>query len=237
MRTPAKARDSLELQDSLDVVFREPALLAQALLHQSYLNEATEDGIESNERLEFLGDAVLGLIISEKLYQDLPDRSEGHLTQIRSHLVRWDTLTRVARRISLGDYLVLGHGEELSGGRDRPSNLAGGLEALIGAVFLDSGLKRAQKLVLHLLKPDLAEIAARGATTDSKSAFQHVAQTHWRETPEYRLTSSEGPDHAKLFCVEVLVGNRVMGRGQGPNKKQAELNAAGQALTSLAKSS
>lgn len=237
MRTPTKARKPLELQESLGIAFREPALLAQALFHRSYLNEAPEDNIESNERLEFLGDAVLGLIISEKLYQDYPDHSEGHLSQIRSHLVRWDTLAHAAQRISLGDYLVLGHGEELSGGRDRPSNLAGGLEALIGAVFLDSGLKRAQKLVLQLLKPDLAEIAARGAAADSKSAFQHVAQSRWREIPEYRLTSSEGPDHAKLFCVDVLVGNRVMGRGQGPNKKQAELNAAGQALASLAESS
>jgi ribonuclease-3 len=236
MRTPTKARESQELQDSLGIAFREPALLAQALFHRSYLNEAPEEDIESNERLEFLGDAVLGLVISEKLYQDYPGLSEGHLSQIRSHLVRWDTLASAAQRVGLGDYLVLGHGEEISGGRGRPSNLAGALEALIGATFLDGGLKRAQKLILQLLKPDLAEIASRGAAADSKSEFQHVAQTRWREIPEYRIVSSEGPDHAKLFSVEVLVGNRVMGRGQGRNKKQAELNAAGQALESLPES-
>ncbi len=234
MRTPTKAREPQELALSLGIAFREPSLLAQALFHRSYLNEVPEYDIECNERLEFLGDAVLGLIISEKLYQDYPDFSEGKLSQLRSHLVRWDTLASAAERIGLGNYLVLGNGEELSGGRDRPSNLSGALEALIGAAFLDAGLTQARKLILQLLKPDLEEVAARGATADSKSEFQHVAQTRWHEIPEYRLISSEGPDHAKLFKVEVLVGSRVMGNGQGRNKKQAELNAARQALETLA---
>ncbi|HEU4760448.1 MAG TPA: ribonuclease III [Dehalococcoidia bacterium] len=233
-KAPAKPRSPQTLQTTLGISFRHPPLLEQALVHRSCLNEVPEQELESNERLEFLGDAVLGLVVSEKLYRDYPALSEGHLSQIRSLLVRWDTLAEAARRIDLGDFLILGRGEELSGGRGRPSNLAGALEALIGAAFLDGGLTRARSLVLRLLKPDLDEIAARGVTADSKSALQHVAQTRWRQIPLYRLVSSEGPDHAKLFTVEVMVGSQVMGRGQGRNKKQAELDAARQALEELA---
>ncbi|MDO8615762.1 MAG: ribonuclease III [Dehalococcoidia bacterium] len=222
-----------ELEQKLDIAFRNPALLQQSMYHRSYLNESEQE-VESNERLEFLGDAVLGHVISEKLYRDYPALSEGHLSQIRALLVRWDALARAAERIALGDYLVLGRGEELSGGRGRPSNLAGGLEALIGAAFLDGGVPRAKKLVLRLLKPDLEEIAAGGFTADSKSELQHVSQTRWRQIPHYRLISSEGPDHAKLFTVEVTVDDQVLGRGQGRSKKQAELNAARQALETLA---
>ena len=228
-----KARPVSQLARELGVVFKEPELLQQAMHHRSYLNEAGES-VESNERMEFLGDAVLGLVVSDKLYRDYPGLSEGHLSQLRAILVRWDALAAVAERIGLGDYLVLGRGEELSGGRNRPSNLAGGFEALIGAAFLDGGIPGARKLILKLLKPDFAEIAARGVTADSKSELQHVAQTRWHQIPEYRLISSEGPDHAKLFTVEVVVGSQVVGQGQGRNKKQAELNAARQALETLA---
>ncbi len=229
----ANARPAADLARSLSVVFRDAALLQQAMYHRSYLNEAGES-VESNERMEFLGDAVLGLVVSEKLYRDYPALSEGHLSQLRAILVRWDALARVAGRINLGDYLVLGRGEEMSGGRTRPSNLAAALEALIGAAFLDGGMTGAKKLILKLLKPDFEEIAAQGVTADSKSELQHLAQTRWHQIPEYRLLSSEGPDHAKLFTVEVLVGNQVVGQGQGRNKKQAELNAARQALETLA---
>ncbi|TMC00086.1 MAG: ribonuclease III [Chloroflexi bacterium] len=228
-----RARPAEKLAAALGVAFKNPPLLQQALYHRSYLNESGED-LESNERMEFLGDAVLGIIVSDKLYRDYPTLSEGHLSQLRALLVRWDALAGVAQRIGLGDYLVLGKGEELSGGRNRPSNLAAGLEAIIGAAFLDGGLARARTLVLKLLKPEFEEIAARGITADSKSELQHVAQTRWHEIPEYRLVSSEGPDHAKLFTVEVAVGRQVMGQGQGRNKKQAELNAARQALETLA---
>jgi ribonuclease-3 len=227
------ARPIAELQERLGVTFKDLAKLQQALYHRSFLNEAAED-VESNERLEFLGDAVLGLVISERLFKDYPELSEGKLSQIRAILVRWDALANAAERISLGDYLVLGKGEEMSGGRKRPSNLAGGLEALIGAAFMDGGMRVAQKLVLRLLKPDLDAIAAQGFSADSKSELQHLSQTRWRQIPTYALTSSEGPDHAKLFTVEVSVGDQVLGRGQGRNKKQAELNAARQALETLA---
>ena len=232
-----RPRSPSELASALGLSFSDADLLQQSLYHHSYLNEAPDREIESNERLEFLGDAVLGLIVSEKLYRDYPALSEGHLSQLRALLVRWDALAQAARRIDLGSYLVLGRGEELSGGRERPSNLAGAYEALIGAAFLDGGMTKARKLVLRLLKPDFDEIAARGVTADSKSELQHVAQTRWRQIPEYRLISSEGPDHAKLFTVEVCIGDQVLGGGQGRNKKQAELNAARQALETLAATS
>lgn len=227
------ARPVEELQRKLGVTFKDVATLQRALFHRSYLNEAPED-VESNERLEFLGDAVLGLVVSERLFKDYPQMTEGQLSQVRAILVRWDALARAAERLELGEYLVLGKGEELSGGRRRPSNLAGAFEAVIGAAYIDSGFRFAQRLVLKLLKPDLDEIAAQGFNIDSKSELQHVSQTRWREIPHYTLISSEGPDHAKLFTVEVTVGDQVMGRGQGRNKKQAELNAARQALETLA---
>ena len=226
-----------QLASDIGVNFSDSELLQQSLYHRSYLNEAPDREIESNERMEFLGDAVLGLIVSEKLYNDYPALSEGHLSQLRALLVRWDALAQAAQRIDLGSYLVLGRGEELSGGRNRPSNLAGAFEALIGAAFLDGGMSKARKLVLRLLKVDFEEIAKRGATADSKSELQHVAQTRWHQIPDYKLISSEGPDHAKLFTVEVSVGEQVLGQGQGRNKKQAELNAARQALETLAATS
>lgn len=235
--TISRPRSAEDLAKQLGVAFTNPDLLQQSLYHRSYLNEAADREVESNERMEFLGDAVLGLIVSEKLYRDYPLLSEGHLSQLRALLVRWDALAQAAQRIDLGSFLVLGRGEELSGGRNRPSNLAAAFEALIGAAFLDGGMAKARKLLLRLLKPDFEEIARRGVTADSKSELQHLAQTRWHEIPDYRLVSSEGPDHAKLFTVDVCIGEQVLGRGQGRNKKQAELNAARQALETLAATS
>jgi ribonuclease-3 len=231
---PKKRRTLASLTKALDIAFRRPALLEQALVHRSYLNEAPELELESNERMEFLGDAVLGIVISERLYGDYPALSEGHLSQIRALLVRWDTLAEAAERISLGEYLVLGRGEEMSGGRNRPSNLAGALEALIGAAFLDGGITKARKLVLRLLQPEMEKVAAGAVAVDSKSQLQHEVQARWHEIPRYRLVSSLGPDHDKTFTVEVVVHSEVLGRGEGRNKKQAELAAARQALEALA---
>lgn len=236
MATVTKRKRPITLLKSLGIDFRRPALLEQALVHRSYLNEAPDLEIESNERMEFLGDAVLGLVISDRLYRDYPGLSEGKLSQIRALLVRWDTLAEAAERISLGDYLMLGRGEEISGGRSRPSNLAGALEALIGAAFLDSGLTKARRLVLYLLGPELEQVAAGAVAVDSKSRLQQVVQARWHEIPKYHLVSSIGPDHAKTFTVEVLVHREVLGRGEGRNKKQAELAAARQALEALAAS-
>lgn len=236
MATVTEPKGTTSLLKSLDISFRRPALLEQALVHRSYLNEAPELELESNERMEFLGDAVLGLVISERLYAEYPALSEGHLSQIRALLVRWDTLADSAERISLGDYLMLGRGEEMSGGRTRPSNLAGALEAVIGAAFLDGGITKARKLVLTLLEPELEKVAEGAVAIDSKSQLQHEVQSRWHEIPKYKLISSVGPDHAKTFTVEVMVQSEVLGRGEGRNKKQAELAAALQALEALAAS-
>ena len=232
--TTSKAPDSL--LRSLDIEFRQHALVEQALVHRSYLNEAPELDLESNERMEFLGDAVLGIIISDRLYRDYPALSEGHLSQVRALLVRWDTLAQAAERICLGEYLILGRGEEMSGGRTRPSNLAGALEALIGAAFLDGGMTKARKLVLQCLQPELDKVAAGAVAIDSKSQLQHVVQARWHEIPKYRLVSAVGPDHAKTFTVEVVAHSEVLGQGEGRNKKQAELAAASEALDALAAS-
>ncbi len=233
MATVTKRKGPATLLKRLGMDFRRPVLLEQALIHRSYLNEAPDLELESNERMEFLGDAVLGLVISDRLCRDYPGLSEGQLSQIRALLVRWDTLAEAAERISLGDCLMLGRGEEMSGGRTRPSNLAGALEALIGAAFLDGGLTKARRLVLQLLGPELEQVAAGAVAVDSKSQLQQVVQARWHEIPKYRLISSVGPDHAKTFTVEVLVRSEVLGCGEGRNKKQAELAAARQALEAL----
>ncbi len=218
------------LQTALGLKFKDPSLLQQALVHRSYLNEARALGLESNERLEFLGDAALGFIVSQKLCADFPHLSEGDLTQLKAALIRWETLARAAERLSLGDYLLLGRGEKLTGGQQRPSNLACAFEAIVGAVLLDSGLAKARALVLRCLKPELAQMTAGKVALDSKSRLQQLVQARWQATPSYRTVATEGPDHAKVFTVEVLVGEQALGRGQGRSKKEAESKAAQQAL-------
>jgi ribonuclease-3 len=221
------------LQTTLGMKFKDPSLLQQALVHRSYLNEARAPGLESNERLEFLGDAALGLIVSQKLCADFPHLNEGDLTQLKASLIRWETLARVAERLSLGDYLLLGRGEKLTGGQQRPSNLACAFEALVAAVLLDSGLRKARALVLRCLKPELAQMAAGEVALDSKSRLQQLAQTRWQAMPSYHTVAAEGPDHAKVFTVEVLVDDRALGQGQGRSKKEAENKAAQQALKAI----
>jgi len=230
-------RDWQELARALGLQMQQPDLLQQALVHRSYINEVKERGVRDNERLEFLGDAVLNLVIAQRLFELFPQQTEGELSQMRAHLVRWDTLAAVAERIGLGRYLVLGKGEDLSGGRRRPSNLAGALEAVIGAVYLDGGLEAAERLVMDLLGPELERLVTGQPVVDSKSELQRVVQARWHQVPRYRVVEAEGPDHAKTFTVEVVLGEQVLGRGQGRSKKQAELEAARQALQTLSRAS
>jgi len=168
--------DLTELQQSLGVSFSDLSLLEQALVHSSYINENPGFALTSNERLEFLGDAVLGLAVAEKLYQDFPQLSEGEMTRLRAALVRRETLARVARAIRLGDYLYLGKGEEASGGRGKPSNLAGALEAVIAAVFLDQGLTATKEFILRQFNEELERVVSRGAEVDYKSQLQELTQ-------------------------------------------------------------
>jgi ribonuclease-3 len=225
--------DLVALQETLKISFNDLSLLEQALVHSSYLNENPGFAPASNERLEFLGDAILGFIVAEKLYQDFPDLAEGEMTKLRSVLVRRDTLARIALAIRLCDYLYLGRGEEASGGRDKLANLAGALEAVVAAVFLDRSLAITREFVLKLLEEELQKVVKQGTVIDYKSQLQELSQSRYRSTPDYRLLEEVGPDHDKKFTVEVRAGDIVLGRGSGKSKKMAETEAARSALEQL----
>ena len=221
------------LLEMLKISFNDLSLLEQAMVHSSYLNENPSYAPFSNERLEFLGDAILGFIVAEKLYQDFPDLTEGEMTRLRSVLVRRDTLARLARDVRLGDYLYLGKGEEASGGRHKSANLAGAMEAMVAAVFLDQGLTITRELVIKLFDEELQKVMRQGAEVDYKSQLQELIQSRYQLTPDYRLIEATGPDHDKRFTVEVMLGDTVLGRGSGKSKKMAETEAARSALVQL----
>ncbi len=222
--------DLAELQQSLGVSFSDLSLLEQALVHSSYINENPSVTMTSNERLEFLGDVVLGLVVAEKLYWDFPRFSEGEMTRLRAALVCRETLARMARAIRLGDYLYLGKGEEASGGRRKPSNLAGALEAVIAAIFLDRGLTATKESILRLFDEEMERVVSRGVEVDYKSQLQELTQARQQPVPVYQLVEAVGPAHDRRFTVEVRIGDTVLGRGSGKSKKTAEAEAASSAL-------
>jgi len=219
------------LENTLGVKFQDATLLEQALVHSSYINENPTFTLPHNERLEFLGDAVLDVVIAEKLYRDYPAFDEGKMTKLRAALVQRDTLALIARRIKLGDYLLMGKGEEATGGRDKTPNLAGAMEAVIAAIFLDRGFTATAGIILKLFHDELESAAA--PTFDTKSQLQEATQSRFQLTPSYRLMSETGPEHAKTFTVEVTAGGRVLGKGVGKTKKRAEGEAARAALEKL----
>ena len=220
------------LQQTLGVSFNQPALLSQALTHSSFANENPGAAI-SNERLEFLGDAVLGLIVAENLYRNFPELPEGQMTKIRSYLVKQETLAQVAKNINLGAYLYLGKGEETSGGQEKPANLARALEAVIAALYLDQGLAVTESLVLKLLDPEFQTVLSEDVITDYKSRLQEYLQAHSQPAPNYHLVGMEGPDHAKRFIVEARLNDIILATGSGRAKKLAEMEAARLALEKL----
>jgi len=221
------------LQQTLGVSFKRPPLLKQALIHSSYANENPGLAPASNERLEFLGDAVLSMVVAAKLYHDFPNLNEGEMTKLRAVLVSRDTLAELARAISLGDHLYLGRGEQASGGRDKPANLAGALEAAIGAIFLDRGSTIARDFILRLIESELEKVVSHRTGADYKSELQELTQGREQQTPTYHVIESSGPDHDKRFTVEVRVGGSVLGRGSGKSKKAAETEAARATLERL----
>jgi ribonuclease-3 len=225
--------DIAKLQKILGVSFKKPALLKQALVHSSYINENPIHSLGHNERLEFLGDAVLDFIVADKLYREFPGLNEGEMTRLRAALVRRDTLAGMARRIKLGDFLYMGKGEESSGGRNKTPNLAGALEAVIAAVFLDRGIIAAEGMISGLLAGEWEKLTSRGAGIEYKSRLQELVQSQFQAAPAYRLVSESGPDHEKSFLVEVIVNSKVVGRGTGRTKKAAETEAARLALEHL----
>ena len=215
-----------QLQNNLGYHFKNPALLARALTHSSYANERHVD-TGDNERLEFLGDSVLGFITAEYLFANHRDFPEGELTKLRAYAVCEKSLFSYAEEIGLGNYLKLGKGEERTGGRTRPSVLSDAFEAVIAAIYLDGGMDEAKKLVLRFVVP---YVEAKPTFKDYKTMLQEVVQKNQGETLEYVLVSETGPDHDKCFTVEVHLNSNVIGRGVGGSKKKAEQNAAKEAL-------
>ncbi len=205
-------------------------LLLRALTHRSYAYE--NGGLPNNERLEFLGDSVLGLVVTESLYREHPDLAEGQLAKLRAAVVNMRALADVARTFDLGGYVMLGKGEEATGGRDKASILADTLEALIGTVFLSVGIERAGDFVHHHFDALIEEAATLGAGLDWKTSLQEMAAGATLGTPEYRV-GEQGPDHEKEFHAQVFVGDEVLGEGRGRSKKEAEQKAAKQAWHTL----
>ena len=212
-----------EFEEVIGYEFKDKSLLQKALTHSSYANEQHLAPHSDNERLEFLGDAVLELVSSEFLYVNYSDLPEGELTKLRASLVCEPTLAMAAEELSLGNYLNLSHGEDKTGGRKRKSVLSDALEAVIGALFLDGGIEESKKLIFaHIL----TDIEHKKLFYDSKTALQEIVQGAYEEKLSYVLTGEEGPDHAKTFSVEARLGSRVIGHGSGGSKKAAEQEAA-----------
>jgi len=220
-------------QRILGISFNDEALLKQVFVHSSYLNENPDFTLASNERLEFLGDAVLDFVAAEKLYNEFPELSEGELTAIRASLVCRQTLAKAAFSLKLGNRLLLGRGEEVSGGRKKQGNLANSIEALIGAIYLDQGLPKAKEFILRQLEPNLKKIEQGEISPNYKALLQEFIQSEKHSPPTYHLMKATGPDHEKQFTVSVLVEGKVLGQGTGRNKKTAEIEAAKSAWTKL----
>ena len=221
------------LEDRIGYRFADPDILFHALTHSSFANEMRLEKEKNNERLEFLGDAVLELITSETLYQEYPNLTEGDLTKLRASIVCEPTLSACARDLDLGKYLLLGKGEDISGGRNRDSILSDTFEAVIGAIYLDGGFTNAKEFIKAFI---LADIRNKELFFDSKTILQEIIQNNnSKQKLRYKLISEEGPDHNKTFKIAVLVGNEEIGCGTGRTKKAAEQEAAYQAIQSLRK--
>ncbi|HDM71035.1 MAG: ribonuclease III [Thermotoga sp.] len=224
--------DLLKLMEEIKYRFKNVELLEKAMVHSSYANEKHLDG--SNERLEFLGDSIVGLVVAEELFKrySLP---EGELSKAKATLVSEKMLSKLARRIGLGNYLKLGKGEEKSGGRDKDSILADAFEALMGAIYLDGGIENVRRIMEYLLKDEYDKVMKKEILRDFKTELQEKTQRMFKVLPEYVLIDRMGPSHASTFIVEVRIMGKVMGRAKGSSKKEAEKEAAKMALKALEK--
>ncbi len=225
----ASERDLDRLTERLGVQL-EAELFALSLTHRSYAYES--GGIPTNERLEFLGDSVLGIVITETLYRRFPDLPEGRLAKLRSAVVSMNALAEVARTVDLGDFIMIGKGEEVTGGREKNSILADTFEAIIGAIYLQHGMEKTSEVLLHLMSPFIDHAEQLGAGLDWKTSLQELATSFNLGVPEY-LSSESGPDHAKEFIALCVVAGRELGQGEGRSKKQAEQRAAAAAYVFL----
>jgi ribonuclease-3 len=218
------------IESSLGYIFRNKLLLATALTHKSYHHENTGEVKADNERLEFLGDSVLGLIIAEELFVNKEHLSEAGMSKMKSYLVKEQVLYEMASRLSLGDYLRLGKGEEFTGGRQKRSVLSNAFEALVGAVFLDSDYAGAKEVVLRLFSDKISQAILRKEAYDYKSELQEKVQSALGTLPEYRIVKQEGEEHKKIFTAEVYINGRLFGSGTGKSKKESQMDAAREAL-------
>jgi ribonuclease-3 len=234
MNPAATAQLAVETAEgALGLVFEDKTLLQRALTHRSYLNENQSYPLADNERLEFLGDAVLDFVVGEDLFHRFPDEDEGTLTSLRAALVCTRALADFASQIGLGRYLLLGRGEDDGGGRQRPAVLCGAFEALVGALYLDQGIERVNAFVAPLFQPALQDILHNDLDKDSKSVLQELSQAHLGYTPRYQTVEAAGPDHDKIFTVAATINGIVYGKGQGHSKQVAAQTAAAEALDRL----
>lgn len=224
-----------ELECCLDYHFKNPALLQQAITHKSYLNEARGKSQKDNERFEFLGDAVLDLIISQDLLLNYPDTPEGELSKMKSRIVSETALAKVAKRLEIGRFLLLGRGEEINQGRTKPSLLANTLEAILAAIYLDGGLEAANQVIEKIFKDEIEGLLKTEAFTDYKTELQELCQRDYEILPAYTVLSESGPDHQKIFEVQLSIKGNVYGKGLGRSKKEAEQQAARETLEKLKK--
>lgn len=231
--TPEEHEVLAEFQKQIKIAFRDPSLLRQALTHRSYLGANGSDLRTSNERMEFLGDSVLELVVNEFLYRHNPDFQEGELTKMKSLLVSRSILSGQARDMDLGRFVLLSDAERDSGGPQRASILADAFEAVVGAIYLDQGLEVARAFLEPRLLSAAPDILKDRKFTNYKSVLQEYVQAEFKTYPRYRISAQEGPDHRKMFTVNVSVRGRKLGEGQGTNKKKAEQSAARDALESL----
>src|SRR5262245_3574992 len=230
-----RLRDEFDaLQQAIDYRFRDRGLLEHAMTHTSRANEDVSGGVTDNESLEFLGDAILGFVIADILFAEFPEYNEGQKSKVKASLVSTATLARQAERLTIGENLLLGRGEEKTGGRRKQALLADGYEALIAAIYLDGGMEQAHAFIAREFAPLFAEVRRDGVSgQDYKSALQEYLQSREHPLPEYRLTGTLGPDHRKLFQVEVSVRGETLAEGTGASKKEAEQEAARLALSKL----
>ncbi len=226
------AVDFSKFEEKIGVTFKDKTLLKQAFTHRSYINENRELKLEHNERLEFLGDAVLELVVTDYLFGTLKESNEGELTSLRSALVNADSCGAIAQKLGMNEFLLLSRGEAKDSGRARQFILANTLEALIGAIYLDRGLEVAQKFILSQITSLVPDIIKKGAWIDAKSLLQERAQEHTGVTPVYKTLAESGPDHDKRFSVGVYVSGELYGEGDGKSKQDAEQKAARKALES-----
>ena len=220
-----------DLENAIGYRFRNITLLQNALTHSSYANERWHDSLMSNERLEFLGDSVLGMVVAEYLFRNFPDRPEGELTRMRADMVCEQSLAAVANRLNLGSHLMLGHGEEQGGGRTRPSILADAVESVIAASFLDGGMEAAAGIIQRFVLTNVP--VTRLHNRDYKTGLQELVQQKKNQVLSYALVGESGPDHDKNFLVEVSLNGKVVGKGSGSSKKRAEQDAARCAIEML----